>query len=173
MQIADIDLKRYSNHFSSYTELRLHENTSQQIALLNGDVIANTRDTSGGVSSRVFDRGTWGFSSNANMDDEAIESTISAATRNADFLARRCGDENAGLPAARGEASSDFRTKLPRKNQEEIIAFLKSCDDYIVNTCPELVSRQVVLNSLDMEKKLYTSEGSAGHNVNTRTLISI
>ena len=173
MQIADIDLKRYSNHFSSYTELRLHENTSQQIALLNGDVIANTRDTSGGVSSRVFDKGAWGFSSNANMTDEAIESTISAATKNADFLARRCGDDNASLPAARGEASSDFRTKLPRKSQEEIMAFLKSCDEYIVSACPDIVSRQVVLNSLDMEKKLYTSEGSIGHNVNTRTLISI
>ena len=146
MQIADLDLKRYSNHFSSYTELRLHENTSQQIALLNGDVIANTRDTSGGVSSRVFDKGAWGFSSNANMTDEAIESTISAATKNADFLARRCGDDNASLPAARGEASSDFRTKLPRKSQEEIMAFLKSCDEYIVSACPDIVSSQVVLN---------------------------
>ncbi len=173
MQIADTDLKRYSNHFSSYTELRLHENTSQQIALLNGDVIANSRDTNGGVSTRVFHKGAWGFSSDGNISNQSIESTISAATRNAEFLARKSGDDKATLPRGQGEASYDFRTKLSKKSQAEILTFLQSCDEYIVRMCPDIVSRQVVLNSLDMEKKLYTSEGSSGHNVNTRTLLYI
>jgi TldD protein len=171
-QISEIDLTRYSNQFSSYTELRLQENTSMQIALLNGDVVANTRDTSGGVSSRVFDQGAWGFSSNANMTNDSIESTIQAATKNAAFLAKKTGDPEAELPRANAAASHDFRTKLPRKSQEDIIAFLKSCDDYIVEACPEVTSRQVGLNTLDMEKKLLTSEGSNGHNVNTRALMS-
>lgn len=173
MQIAGVDLKRYSNHFSSYTELRLQENTSQQISLLNGDVVSNTRDTNGGVSSRVFNQGVWGFSSDANVSDESIEATIAAATRNAAFLAKRCGDAEARLPQAKAEMSSDFRTRLPRKSQEEIIAFLNRCDEYIVETCPDIVSRQVGLNALDMEKMVYTSDGSFGHNINTRTLISV
>lgn len=171
-QISEIDLTRYSNQFSSYTELRLHENTSMQIAMLNGDVVANTRDTSGGVSSRVFDQGAWGFSSNANMTNDSIESTIQAATKNAAFLAKKTGDPEADLPRSNASASHDFRTKLPRKSQEDIIAFLKSCDEYIVEACPEVTSRQVGLNTLDMEKKLLTSEGSNGHNVNTRALMS-
>lgn len=173
MQIADIDLRRYSNHFSSYTELRVQENTSQQIMLLNGDVVSNTRDISGGVCSRVFDQGAWGFSSDANVSNDSIESTITAATRNAAFLAKRCGKPEATLPRAQTEASSDFRTEQPKKSQEEIIAFLKSCDEYVVESCPEIVSRQIGLSSLDMEKLLYTSEGSFGHNVNTRTLMSM
>jgi TldD protein len=173
MLIEELDLARYSNQFSSYTELRLHENTSMQIALLNGDVVSNTRDTSGGVSSRVFEQGAWGFSSNANMNNDSIESTIHAATNNAAFLAKRNGDPDAKLPRSKATASHDFRTKLPRKTQEEIIAFLKSCDDYIVEACPEITSRQLGLNTLDMEKKLLTSEGSSGHNVNTRALMSI
>jgi TldD protein len=66
MQIAEIDLSKYSNQYSSYTELRLHENRLLSIALLNGDIVSNAQDTNGGVSARVFDKGAWGFSSNPN-----------------------------------------------------------------------------------------------------------
>lgn len=173
MQIADVDLKKYSNQFSSYTELRLHENRTQRIVLLNGDVIANTRDTAGGVSARVFDQGAWGFSSSPEMANEAIEGTIAAATRNAAFLARKCGIPDAQLPRAVANLDSDFRTTQPRKSQEEILAFLRKVDEYIVENCPDIASRQVMLNCLDMEKKLQTSEGSFGHNTNTRSLIYV
>ena len=173
MQIADIDLSRYSNQFSSYTELRLHENRVQSIALLNGDVVSNTRDTSGGVSARVFDQGAWGFSSNPDLGNDAILNTIRAATTNAGFLAKRTGDPAAALPRSVGSRSSDFTTRKPRMSQEEKIRFLKHIDDYITKNCPDIVSRQVGMNCLDMEKKLQTSEGSSGHNVNTRSIIRV
>ncbi len=171
--MIDQDLKRFSNRFTSYTELRLQENTVQQIALLNGDVIANSRNTSGGVSARVYDKGAWGFSSDAAMTDESIESVIRAATVNAAFLAGKGAAPESRLPVGRAEASSDFRTRRQRKEPGDIIAFLEACDDYIVKNCPEVTSRQVSMNALDMEKKLYTSEGSSGHNTNTRCLIAV
>jgi len=173
MRIADIDLARYSNQFSSYTELRLHENRLQSIALLNGDVVSNTRDTTGGVSARVFDKGAWGFSSNPDLANDAIESTIQAATKNAAFLARRTGDESATLPRSSGSRSSDFSTKQPLLSQEDKIAYLKRIDDYITKNCPDIVSRQVSMNCLDMEKKLQTSEGAHGHNICTRSLLRV
>lgn len=173
MRIADIDLNKYSNRFSSYTELRLHENRVQSIALLNGDVVANTRDTSSGVSARVFDKGAWGFSSSPDFANEAIEGTIAAATKNAAFLAGRTGDPKAALPHATAKLSSDFTTKKPHLTQQEKIAFLKRIDDYVVGHCPDIVSRQVAMNCLDMEKKLRTSEGSDGHNINTRSIIVV
>ncbi|MEE4299118.1 MAG: TldD/PmbA family protein [Pseudomonadales bacterium] len=173
MQIAEVDLARYANRFSSYTELRLHENRAQSIALLNGDVVANTRDTSGGVSARVFDRGAWGFSSSADLTDEALEHTIASATRNAAFLARRTGDETAVLPAASGTGDSDFRTRKAPLSQEEKIRVLKRIDEYITRTCPDIVSRQVAMSCLDMEKKLRTSEGAHGHNVTTRSIVRV
>jgi len=173
MQIRDVDLKKYSNQFSSYTELRLHENRTQQIVLLNGDVINNVQDTAGGVSARVYNSGAWGFSSSPELDNDAIEGTIAAATRNAAFLAKKCGRPDVDLPHTEASLDSDFTTRQPRKTQEEILAFLKEVDDYIVSSCPDIVSRQVMLNCLDMEKKLQTSEGSAGHNINTRSLVYI
>ena len=139
MQIADIDLGKYSNQFSSYTELRLHENRSQSIVLLNGDVISNARDTTGGVSARVFNDGTWGFSSNPDMSNESIDLTISAATKNAAFLAKRTGDENAVLQSSKASVSSDFTTKKVWETQEEKIAFLTEIDQFIIDFSPILI----------------------------------
>lgn len=173
MQIAEIDLSKYSNQYSSYTELRLHENRLLSIALLNGDLVANSQDTNGGVSARVFDKGAWGFSSNPNATNDSIENTIQAATRNAEFLAKRMGDSDIELPRSLASANSDSNTKKPRKSQDEIIAFLKDIDAYIGEHCPDIVSRQVSLNCLDMEKKLQTSEGSAGHNTNSRAIVGV
>lgn len=173
MRIQDIDLKKYSNQFSSYTELRLHENRTESISLLNGDVVGNARDTSSGVSARVFDQGAWGFSSTPDFSNNAIEGTISAATKNAAFLARRTGDPAAVLPRAMANLDSDFRTKKPRVSQQERVAFLKAVDAYVVKACPDIVSRQVSLNCLDMEKKLQTSEGSFGYNTNTRSIVGV
>ena len=128
MQIAEIDLKKYSNQFASYTELRLHENRIQSIALLDGNVIGNSRSANGGVSARVFDKGAWGFCAKPEVDNEAIESTIVAATRNAEFLAKRTRNPDATLPWASGQADSDFTTRQPRQDQTEIVAFLRRPD---------------------------------------------
>lgn len=173
MQLADIDLTKYSNQYSSYTELRAHENRLLSIALLNGDIVANTQNTNGGVSARVFDQGSWGFSSNPNATNDSIEATIQAATRNAEFLAKRSGDPSIELPRSQASANSDSNTTKPRKTQDEIIAFLNSIDEYVTSHCPDIVSRQVALNCLDMEKKLQTSEGSSGHNTNSRAIVSV
>ena len=173
MQIAEIDLSKYSNQYSSYTELRLHENRILSISLLNGDIVANAQDTNGGVSARVFDQGAWGFSSNPNATNDSIEGTIQAATRNAEFLAKRSGDSSIELPRSQATATSDSNTSKPRKSQDEIIAFLKDIDTYINENCPDIVSRRVGLNCMDMEKKLQTSEGSTGHNTNSRSIIGV
>ncbi|MCB1647221.1 MAG: hypothetical protein KDI36_17295, partial [Pseudomonadales bacterium] len=162
MGIAEIDLTKYSNRFSSYTELRLHENRTLNIALLNGDVVGNSHSSNGGVSARVFHEGAWGFSSSQDTGNTAIENTIAAATTNAGFLARKGRLERLTLPRASGNANSDFTTRKPVVSQHDKIEFLRQVDAYVVTACPEIVSRQVVLSCLDMEKKLHTSEGSQG-----------
>ncbi|MDZ7685997.1 MAG: TldD/PmbA family protein [Gammaproteobacteria bacterium] len=121
----------------------------------------------------MFDKGAWGFSSNPDLANDAIEGTIAAATTNATFLARRTGDDKATLPRSSGSCSSDFSTGQPLLSQEDKIAYLKRIDDYIVKYCPDIVSRQVSMNCLDMEKKLQTSEGAHGHNICTRSLLRI
>jgi TldD protein len=171
--ITAIDLHSYSNLFSSYTELRLQENRSQQIALLNGEVFSNTKSSGKGVSARVFEQGVWGFASDPKLTSDAIHNTIEAATRNARFMAKRGGREDATLPVAQASRDSDFATEKPRKSQQELLAFLQTIDDHITQTYTDLTSRSVALQCLDMEKKFHNSEGSSGHSVTTRTLIRV
>ena len=70
-------MQSYSSFFSKdYTELRIQENRQNIIGLVNGDVVQNAQSSTSGVSSRVYKDGHWGFSSNPNIDDSAVEAVI-------------------------------------------------------------------------------------------------
>ncbi len=84
------DISSYSSVFSKdYTELRVQENRSVNITLLNGDVISNDSSARSCVSSRTFKDGNWGFSSNPNISDAAVQSVIKSSTENVKFLNKR------------------------------------------------------------------------------------
>ncbi|MCY4523407.1 MAG: hypothetical protein OXB84_01580 [Halobacteriovoraceae bacterium] len=67
MQITN--LSKYRDFFSHYTELRFQQNRSLDISLLNGNIVANQQNISGGMSARVFQEGGWGFASTPMVDD--------------------------------------------------------------------------------------------------------
>ena len=81
------DIQSYSSLFpKEYTELRVLENRSTGVAILNGDVVGNSRSATSGVSARVFKDGNWGFSSNPNINENAIESVIRSSSDNVHFF---------------------------------------------------------------------------------------
>ena len=88
-------LNKYKNSFKYYTELRVQENRSFRIGLLNGSLVTNNQSVESGVSSRVFKEGDWGFSSNAEINNNSIEKVIKASSENVSFLnsrnKNRCG----------------------------------------------------------------------------------
>src|SRR5262245_4684141 len=110
MSIRETNLSVYSNRFNAYTELRLQRNRSMQISLLNGDVVANSQTSDGGVSARVFKDGVWGFASRPQIDNDAVIATVDEATRNAALLARHAARPEIVLPRAKASNSSDFGT---------------------------------------------------------------
>ena len=84
------DIHSYSALFpKEYTELRVQENRSNGVALLNGDVVSNGRSAASGVSARIFKDGQWGFASNPNISDDAVESVIRSSTDNVRFMNKR------------------------------------------------------------------------------------
>ena len=173
MSIRDTNLAVYGNRFSAYTELRLQRNRSTQIALLNGDVVANTQTSDGGVSARVFKDGVWGFASRPQIDNDAVIATVDEATRNAALLARHAARPEIVLPRTKALNDSDFATLQPRLTQQQSIEFLQAIDAHIAKTYPDLKSRSVVRMDLDMEKHLYTADASEGYSNTTRSLIAV
>ena len=165
------ELKKYPEYFTEYTELRAHENRNTRINIVNGDIMANVTGSYSGVSARVFKNGYWGFASSPNIDDQNIKSVIGSATKNANFLSEREIPGIKELPSKPGESINDFSSKKPKKSQKELINFLLKIDEYILQNCPEISSRTIIMSNLDMEKTLVTSDGSASHSMIPRSLI--
>ncbi|MCK5115043.1 MAG: TldD/PmbA family protein [Candidatus Aegiribacteria sp.] len=168
-----VELGSYTELFSEYTELRVQENRTLNIAIVDGDVMGNSRATGSGVSARTFSKGIWGFASNPIIDDESIRNVIRAATRNSQFLA---GKENrAGyiLPSSPGRSSEDFSTKKIRLTQKELIEFMMEIDGRIESKFSRVVSRTSAFQLLDMEKYLVTSDGSSVYSMIPRSVLYI
>ncbi len=171
--LREMNLAVYGNRFDAYTELRAQRNSSTQITLLNGDVVANTKTSDGGVSARVFKDGVWGFACRPQLDNDAVIATVQEATRNAALLAKHAARPDIVLPRAKTSKQSDFATRRPRLTPQQSIEFLRAVDAHIAATYPDLKSRSVTRLDLDMEKRLYTADASEGYSNTTRSLISV
>ena len=167
------DLKQYLKYFTEYTELRVQENRNIRISMVNGDIMGNSRTAIGGVSARVYKEGAWGFASNPELDEETIKQVIESATKNALFIDSREKMNKPELPNKKGSSENDFTTTKPKKSQKEIIDFMKKIDEYIKGKFEKLTSRTIVMNCLDMEKSLLTSDGSISYSMIPRTICYI
>ena len=79
-------IDRYASLFTERTELRMQENRSTSITVVDGTVMGNSQNAESGVSARVWRSGAWGFASSPELGSEAVGTVIQAATENALFL---------------------------------------------------------------------------------------
>ncbi len=159
------DLSKFRREFSEYTELRVQENRTTNISLVNGNVMGNSTSAKSGVSARVNKNGNWGFASNPVVSDEAIERVILAATENAAFLGTKQSKGKKEFDSRPAQAEKSFYTKLPKAETRARIAFLKKIDDHIAAKFPDLTSRTLIINGLEMEKNVLTSDGSNSYSM--------
>lgn len=167
------DIGRHKALFGEYTELRVQENRSIGINLLNGDIMRNVSVAEAGVSARAFKDGVWGLASAPESSDGAIADTVARATANARFLAGKEGRPAGVLPSRPGSGSRDLSTRKPRLSQKGYIDFARALDGYVVRRFPGLMSRMVGVNLLDMEKTLLTADGADAHSLVPRSIIFV
>ena len=163
-------LRDFRNYFSNYTELRLQENHSIDISLLNGNIVANGRDTQKGMSARVYHKGGWGFASTVKLEDERVRDILSKANTNAIFLSSKNQDGKHTLPTRPSSTNNDFTTSKNRYSQKELIEFVKELDGYI-QKFPNISARMLRLSCLDMRKSVVTSDDSCFFSMVPRTHI--
>lgn len=153
------NLGQYSPLLAQYTELRSQENRVMNIAYLKGNLVQNVKNSTAGISARVFRNGSWGFASSA--DPSGVKAVIEAATRNAMFLDSRENKGRAPFAPDSPSIEKSFGTKKPRLTQSQIMEFMRELDTYIAEKYPDLSSRTIMLSCLDMEKTLITSDGAS------------
>jgi TldD protein len=168
-----INLQKYNAQCKLYTELRAQENRNLHISMVNGTIMGNSRSVISGVSARVFHNGYWGFSSNPLMSDATVKQVINAATENATFLSKRLKAGAVNLPSCSISSDNDFTTTKARGTQKDRIDFMQAIDAFIVKNCPKVSSRIVVFSQLDMEKNLFTSDGSIAYSLIPRALLYV
>jgi TldD protein len=160
-----VDLSKFKKEFSEYTELRVQENRSTNISMVNGNVMGNSISAKSGVSARVNKNGNWGFASNPVISDEAIERVILAATENAAFLGTKQSKGKKEFASKPFKTEKSFYTDKEKADQKKKIGFLKRIDDYIAEKFPQLTSRTLIISGLEMEKNILTSDGSSSYSM--------
>lgn len=154
------------------TELRAQRNLTRYVTLLNGNLIGNVRNETAGVSCRVYQNGVYGFSSTAELSDEAVKAVINAASDNAAFMASHAGKGKGMLPnLASGRSNTVF--ELCDAEQKTYIDFAKELDAYISEKYPDLLSRTIAVQSDSMEKLIAVSDGFDSHSVMPRSYIYV
>lgn len=156
----------------AHTELRSEKRRNRRVASVMGNIMGNSRVDESGICARVYKNGVYGFSSVAEISEDAAREVIEAASRNAVFLDSRLNMDKALFPAISGEAVNQAYD-IPDTPQKVYIDFVKEVDDYIIKNCPNLASRTVVCMEESFEKQLVTSDGVDMHILLPRSYVYV
>ncbi len=153
-----------------HTELRGQVSRSRSAALLNGNLISNSRTDVSGVSARVYKGGVYGFSSMAEYSTQAAERVLKAAHDNAVFMDTHVPAGKPDIkPLGKGEYVTDVNiTDAPQKTY---IDFARQLDDYVAKACPKLISRRIMAVEDSVEKLLKVSDGTDAHTALPRSYV--
>ncbi len=165
------DLKVFQNSFTEHTELRLQRNSTVALSLVHGNLVRNEKNTSSGISSRVYHKGIFGFASSPKIDENTVKEVLGKSKENAYLLSNLEKRKKGALPGESFEVLKDFSTKKQRVSRKDMIQFLKTLYQYASKAYPDLKSTTFVINNLDMEKSLITSFGAAGYSLVPRTVL--
>ena len=166
-------LSGFVRELDGYVELRQQENRNTSVTLLNGDLVSNSKQETGGLSARVYHQGCWGFASHPEVNQSAISKVIKLAGDNARVLSRRTSDPGVVLPPSIYTGEFDFTTKQPILSPQQRIEFVRTLDAYIEQHYTKLKSRTVLLRTEDMQKMFTSSGGSEGYSMIPRSVIYI
>lgn len=155
-----------------HTELRAQCNRSCRVSMLGGNLVANHRTETSGVSARVYKNGVYGFSSMAELSDDAIDVVLREAEENARFMDRRVHRNTPMFPAIPG-GFRPLDAEIANPEQKIYIDFVRQIDSYIADKYKNLTSRVVTATADSMEKLMITSDGTDGHTVLPRSYLYV
>ena len=143
---------------ASYAETRRHELRKTRMLMIDGNLAMNSRTAEGGVSTRVYEGGYWGFASSPGADAAAGDRVANKARQNALAMARFGPRQALALPGGsyRGEHVYQGRAPLSQKDCMDRLAELHA---WCAKHYPGLKSTQFVLHDEYHSKWLSTSHG--------------
>lgn len=164
-----IELKKFSEYFEDYSELRQQENINENISCLNGDVINNSSTKSSGISVRVNNKGNWGFAATSQSDDESVKKAIQKAQNYSNILKSKRDLAEELKHGSNADCRNVYTSQNEAKTNREVIAVIKDVDNYIAKKYPNLKSRYVGYNLFSTEKNILTTTESFSEYLSPKT----
>ena len=156
----------------AHTELRAQKNRTRRVTSVKGNLMGNSRTEESGVSARVRKNGVYGFSSMAELSEEAAKAVLEAASENAVFMDKHVGKSDPELPIITGNKVEEY-FDIPETDQKVYIDFVKELENYVTKKYPNLASRTFVAMEETFEKDLVTSDGVDSHIVLPRSYVYV
>ena len=156
----------------AHTELRAQRNKTRRVTFVKGNLMGNGRSEESGVSARVRKGGVYGFSSMAEISDEAAKAVLEAASENAIFMDKHAGKKAPELTLLSGENVNEAK-EVSDVPQKEYIDFIRNLDEYISKKFTNLTSRTLVGMEEVFEKHLVTSDGIDAHMILPRSYVYV
>ena len=156
----------------AHTELRSEIIRTRKVSSISGNIMGNIRTEGAGVCARVYKNGVYGFSSMAEVSDDAARAVLKAASENSVFMDNHLKKGKVIFPAIENRSITEIK-EFPDTEQKYYIDFVKEVDDYIAKKYPGLKSRNVVCVEEAFEKQLVTSDGVDAHTVLPRSYLFI
>ncbi|NRF67433.1 TldD/PmbA family protein [Aquincola sp. S2] len=140
---------------SPYRETRRHELRKSRMLMVDGNLIVNQRTSEGGLSSRVYEGGYWGFASAPGGSADSLEQQ---ARRNAQAMARFGRRSAHPLPGGAYRGEHRYAGK-PLLTPGECIDRLAALHAHCKRQFPGLKSTRFALLEEEHSKRLSTSIG--------------
>lgn len=156
-----------------YTELRLQENRSKTLMMINGQMLPQSQSQEQGVSARSFFNGCWGFASYPQIQKNTADQVLSQANKNARFLGRHAKSKSqlVKMPGAHGSLS--LATQKPKFSPGFLNEHLQNIEDHLTQKYPDVSNRTLRLFQQDFIKQGYNSEGADFHTHYCRSYLYI
>ena len=135
-------------------------------------VTGNSRNDVSGVSARVYENGTYGFSSMADYSGESVKAVVKAASENAAFMDRHVNKGTKMFPRIENR-KIEYGLNYEDADQKVYIDAARQIDDYVKSKYKNLTSRTVVATEDSMEKITSVSDGAFGHTCIARSYIYV
>ncbi|CAG0970505.1 TldD protein [Burkholderiales bacterium] len=144
---------------TAYAETRRHELRKTRMLMIDGSLAVNSRSVEGGVSSRVYRDGYWGFASSPATDEASLRRVADKAGRNAQAMSRFGAKAALPLPGGTYRGEHPVPDKAPL-GQKECVERLAELHAYCAGRYPTLKSTRFLVSDEYHGKWLQTSTGS-------------
>lgn len=142
-----------------YSEVRQHDVRKTRMVMIDGNLVANTQTSEGGVSARVFNKGYWGFASVPTQDKASIERVTRQAIDNVGAMSRFGDKPSLGIPLDSHIGEYGFNGKAPL-SQKECMDLMNELTGLCERKYPSLKSSTLMFHDEAHNKSLVTSNGS-------------